>query len=107
MRSGAGIKRSDRTVNAAGRIGRDLEHVTTVFTASGMGQNQPFLCRQRLHQTVSTHDFHDPFHFVGKHIQTPLRTHPGPLSGQEDLDHPLCTIPSLVHSGENMPMHPP
>ena len=27
MRSGAGIKRSDRTVNAAGRIGRDLEHV--------------------------------------------------------------------------------
>jgi len=33
---------SDRTVNAAGRIGRDLEHVNAVFTASGMGQNQPF-----------------------------------------------------------------
>lgn len=32
----------DRTVNAAGRIGRDLEHVNAVFTACGMGQNQPF-----------------------------------------------------------------
>jgi hypothetical protein len=33
---------SDCTVNVAGRIGRDLEHVNAVFTVSGMGQNQPF-----------------------------------------------------------------
>jgi hypothetical protein len=52
---------SDRTINTAGRIGRHLEHVNAVFSASGMGQNQPFLCRQRLHQTVGTHDFHHPF----------------------------------------------
>ena len=30
---------SDRAVNAAAHIGRDLEHVNAVFTASGMGQN--------------------------------------------------------------------
>jgi hypothetical protein len=66
-----------------GRIGRDLEHVNAVFTVSGMGQNQPFLCRQRLHQTVSADDFHDSFHVVGEHIQTHLRTHPGQLSRQE------------------------
>ncbi|WP_438943700.1 hypothetical protein, partial [Pseudomonas sp. N8] len=41
---------SDRTVNAACRIGRDLEHVNAVFTASGMGQNQPFSGRQRFYQ---------------------------------------------------------
>jgi hypothetical protein len=42
---------SDSTVKVADRIGRDLKHVNAVFTASGMGKNQPFLCRQRLHQT--------------------------------------------------------
>ena len=78
------------------RICRDLEHVNAVFTASGMGQNQPFLCRQRLHQTVSTHDFHHPFHVVGEHVQTHLRTYPGQLSRQEvSCTHPLFERPEV------------
>jgi hypothetical protein len=59
---------NDRKANAGCRISREVEHVNAVFTASGMDQNQPFLGRQRLHQTVSTDDFHDPFHVVGEHI---------------------------------------
>lgn len=66
---------NDRMANAACCIGRDLEHVNAVFTASGIGQNQPLLCRQRLHQTSSTDDFHDPFQVVGEHIQAHLRAH--------------------------------
>ena len=69
--------------NAAYCISRDLEHVNAVFTASGMGQNQPFSGRQRFNQTVGTDDFHNPFQVVGEHIQAHLRTHPGQLSRQE------------------------
>ena len=59
-----------------------------------MGQNQPFLCQQRLHQTVGTHDFHHSFHVVGEHIQTHLRTYPDQLSGQEvRRTHPLFERP--------------
>ena len=53
-----------------------------VFTASGMGQIQPFLHRQRLHQTVNINDSHDPLHIVGEHTQTYRHTHPSQLSRQ-------------------------
>ena len=85
---------SDSKVNVAGRIGRDLEHVNAVFTASGMGQNQPFSGRQRFHQTVGIDDFHDPFQVVGEHIQAHLRTNPGQLPRQEvRRTHPLLERP--------------
>jgi len=84
---------SDHTINAVTSVAM-LEQVNAVFTASGMGQNQPFLCRQRLHQTVSTDDFHDPFQVVGEHIQAHLRTHLGQLSRQEvRRTHPLFERP--------------
>lgn len=58
------------------------------------GQKSDFLGRQRLHQTVRTDDFHDPFHVVGEHIQTHHRTHPGQLSRQEvRRTHPLFERP--------------
>ena len=40
---------SDRTVNAVGRIGRDLEHVTLILQPLGWAQTSLFLCRQRLY----------------------------------------------------------
>lgn len=52
------------------------------------------LCWQRLHQTVSTDDFYDPFHVVCEHIQTHLRTCPDQLSRQEvRRPHPLFERP--------------
>ena len=80
--------------NAAYCISRDLEHVNAVFTASGMGQNQPSSGRQCFHQTVSADDFHNPFQVVGEHIQAHLRTHPGQFSRQEvRRTHPLFERP--------------
>jgi hypothetical protein len=85
---------NDRTVKAAGRIGRDLEHVNAVITASGMGQNQPFSGRQRFHQTVGTDDSHNPFQVVGEHNQAHPRAHHSQLSRQEvRCTHPLVERP--------------
>jgi hypothetical protein len=42
-----------------------------------------FLGQQRLHQTVGTDDFHDPFQVIGEHIQAHLGTPPDQLSRQE------------------------
>jgi hypothetical protein len=84
---------SDRTVNVAGRISRNLEYTSLLLQLLGWAKSA-FLGSQRFHQTVGTHDLHDPFQVVGEHTQAHLCTHPGQLSRQEvRRTHPLFERP--------------
>jgi hypothetical protein len=85
---------SDRMVSVTACIGNDLEYANAVLQPLGWAKTGVFLARQRLHQTVGTDDFHDPFQVVGEHTQAHLGAHPCELSGQEvRRPHPLFERP--------------